>query len=51
MLLYGDTLVEAWRGTYLGEPSARTKGGAEVFHSLIGHKYGALALGIAGGSP
>jgi hypothetical protein len=48
LLMFGDTLMEAWRGSYFGEPSERTKGAAEVYHSHFGHKYAAAALGIAG---
>ena len=48
LLMFGDTLVEALRGSYFGEPSERTKGAAEVFHSRFAHKYAAAALGIAG---
>ncbi|CAL8464562.1 g4097 [Coccomyxa elongata] len=48
VLMYGDTLVEAWRGTFLGEPSVRAQGCADVFHNQFWVKYRAAALGIAG---
>lgn len=48
VVLYGDTLIEAWRGTILGEPSPRVQGCSEIFHSHFGHKYSSLAIGIAG---
>ncbi|EIE19165.1 SGNH hydrolase [Coccomyxa subellipsoidea C-169] len=48
VLMYGDTLVEAWRGTFLGEPSLRAQGCADIFHNQFGLKYRAAALGIAG---
>lgn len=48
VLMYGDTLVEAWRGTFLGEPSSRAHGSADVFHSHFSHRWNAAALGIAG---
>lgn len=51
VLMYGDTLVEAWRGTFLGEPAARAQGCADVFHNQFGVKYRAAALGIAGDDP
>lgn len=49
--MYGDTLVEAWRGTFLGEPAVRAQGCADVFHNQFGVRYRAAALGIAGDSP
>lgn len=49
ILMYGDTLVEAWRGTFLGEPSIRAQGCSDIFHNHFGLKYRAAALGIAGG--
>ncbi len=49
--MYGDTLVEAWRGTFLGEPSVRAQGCADVFHNQFGVRYRAAALGIAGNCP
>ena len=39
VMMYGDTLIEAWRGTILGEPSLRVQGCSEIFHSHFGHKY------------
>ena len=48
MVMYGDTLVEAWRGTILGEPSLRVQGCSEIFHSHFGHKYSSAIYGIAG---
>ena len=48
VLMYGDTLVEAWRGTFLGEPSLRAQGCADIFHNQFGMKFRAAALGIAG---
>lgn len=48
VMMYGDTLVEAWRGTILGEPSLRVQGCSEIFHSHFGHKYSTAVYGIAG---
>ena len=48
LIMYGDTLIEAWRGTILGEPNPRVQGCSEIFHSHFGHKYSSLAFGIAG---
>ena len=48
VVMYGDTLVEAWRGTILGEPSLRVQGCSEIFHSHFGHKYSTAVYGIAG---
>lgn len=47
-MMYGDTLIEAWRGTILGEPSPRVQGCSEIYHSHFGHKYNSVAFGIAG---
>ena len=48
LIMYGDTLIEAWRGTILGEPNPRVQGCSGIFHSHFGHKYSSLAFGIAG---
>ncbi len=48
VMMYGDTLIEAWRGTILGEPSLRVQGCSEIFHSHFGHKYSTAVYGIAG---
>ena len=48
VVMYGDTLIEAWRGTILGEPSLRVQGCSEIFHSHFGQKYSTGVYGIAG---
>lgn len=51
VVMYGDTLIEAWRGTILGEPSPRVQGCTEIFHSHFGQKYSSVPFGIAGDHP
>ena len=45
---FGDSIVEAWRGSQHGQPSVRCQEGPAIFKAHFGPEYEAHAWGIAG---
>ncbi|KAK9814717.1 hypothetical protein WJX72_010374 [[Myrmecia] bisecta] len=48
IIFYGDSIIEAWRGTEMGHFCPRCRGSDAVFQQYFASKYKALVMAISG---